>query len=108
MWLVRVHPEAEDELAGLPAAEQAAVWHAVEKLEVLGPDLPFPHQSAVRGQHGLRELRPRSGRSPWRALFARVEDAFVVVAVGPEAQVNRRGFDRAVAVAIRRLAEIEP
>src|SRR5215475_7578656 len=37
----------------------------------LGPILPFPHQSAVRGSN-LRELRPRSGRSAWRALYRHV------------------------------------
>lgn len=83
------------------------MWHAVEKLQALGPDLPFPHQSAVRGERGLRELRPRSGRSPWRATFARVGDILVILAVGPEAQVNRRGFDRAVGNATRRLGEID-
>jgi hypothetical protein len=107
VWRVRFHPEAEEELGKLPAVEQAAILHAVEKLEALGPDLPFPHQSAVRGERGLRELRPRSGRSQWRALVARLSDVIVVLAIGPEAQVNRRRFDRTIAAAKRRLAELE-
>ena len=60
----------------LPKDEQAALDHAVEKLAALGPRLPYPHQSAVQGQRGLRELRPRGGRSPWRALYERRGGAF--------------------------------
>jgi hypothetical protein len=87
----------------LPKDEQAALDHAVEKLAALGQQLPYPHQSAVRGQRGLRELRPRGGRSPWRALYERRGAAFVIAAVAPEAEVDSRGFDRAVRLARRRL-----
>ena len=53
--------------------------HAFEKLEVVGSRLPFPHSSQVRGRaEGLRELRPRSGRSPWRALYRQVGNRMVV------------------------------
>jgi hypothetical protein len=40
-------------------------------------------------------------------LYGRVGDAFVILAIGPEALVDRRGFDRAVRDAGRRLAEVE-
>jgi hypothetical protein len=53
----------------------------------------------------LRELRPRAGRS-LRALYGRVDDTFVVVAVGPEAQVDHRGFERVVRDGAQRLAEV--
>lgn len=107
MWTVLFHPSAEKELGGLSAADRVAVLHAVEKLAALGPSLPYPHQSDVRGGRGLRELRPRAGRSRMRALYGRLGEAFVVVAVGPEALVDRRGFDRAVRAAVQRLAEVE-
>ena len=87
----------------LPKDEQAALDHAVEKLAAHGPQLPFPHQSAVKGQRELRELRPRGGRSPWRALYERRGGAFVIAAVAPEAAVDPRGFHRAVRLARRRL-----
>jgi hypothetical protein len=77
--------------------------HAVDKLKALGPRLPYPHQSSVRGAHGLRELRPRGGRSPWRAFYQRHGNVFVIGAVGPEAQVDQRGFDKAVRDALARL-----
>jgi len=77
--------------------------HAVDKLEAFGPRLPFPHQSDVRDAPGLRELRPRAGRSPWRALYTRIQDEFVIAAIGPEAQVDGRGFRRAVRNALLRI-----
>jgi hypothetical protein len=104
---VLFHPEAEAELASLPEQERAAMDHAVEKLDALGMRLPFPHQSDVRGAQNLRELRPRSGRSPWRAFYRRIGAVLVIAAVGPEAAVDRRGFDRAVRRAERRLDALE-
>ena len=81
--------------------------NAVEKLQALGPQLPYPHQSNVEGAERLRELRPRAGRSPWRAFYRRFGDVFVIGAVGPEAQVDKRKFARAVDEAIARLDEVE-
>ena len=100
-------PEAEAELREVPVQEAVALRRATEKLTVLGDRLGYPHSSAVRGAGTLRELRPRGGRSAWRALYRRVGKAFVVAAVGPEAQHDRRGFDRTVRDAIRRLDEVE-
>lgn len=98
---------AREELLGLPAAERRAVMTAVAKLEAFGDRLGAPHTSQVKGSRaGIRELRPRSGRSPWRVLYRRVADAMVILAVGPEAVHDRRGFDRAVRVAEERLKEI--
>ena len=107
MWRVLYHPEAEDELDRLPVPERVAVLHAVDKLAALGPDLHYPHQGEVRGGGGLRELRPRAGRSPWRAFYRQFGKAFVIGAVGPEAQVDNRGFSRAVRLANERLSEIK-
>jgi hypothetical protein len=102
-WTVAFHPSAEKELGALPAPDRVAVLHAVEKLAALGPTLPHPHQSDVRGGRGLRELRPRAGRSPWRAFYRRIGVEIVVGAFGSEAQVDPQGFARAVAAAEQRL-----
>ena len=102
------HPEAEAELARLITSERVAMLHAVEKLEALGPALPFPHQSNIRGAAGLRELRPRAGRSRWRGIYSQVGEAFAMAAIGPEASVDSRGFRRAVRAATTRLADVEP
>lgn len=108
MWEVRYLEEASRERDGLPAAERLALDHAVDKLAAFGPRLPFPHQSAIRRGEGLRELRPRAGRSPWRAFYRRFADVFVIGAVGPEAEADPRGFARAVTSALTRLEEVEP
>ena len=105
MWQVSIHPGAADELSRIPPPEQNAIDNALRKLEAYGPALPYPHQSAVRGTPSLRELRPRAGRSPWRALYQRVGAFFIVAAVGPEANMNRQEFARAVAIALTRLNE---
>ena len=69
---VRFHPEARPEFLALPAAEQWAMAHAVEKLANDGEQIRFPHASRVRGARNLFELRPRRGRSPWRAFYRRL------------------------------------
>jgi hypothetical protein len=58
-------------------AERVAIAHVIEKLEVDGPALRSPHQSGVMGEEGsgLRELRPRRGRSRWRPIYRRMEKA---------------------------------
>jgi hypothetical protein len=108
-WPVRYHPKARAEADAVPAHELKAVDNAVDKLASLGPLLPFPHSSKVMGDPGgsLRELRPRAGRSPWRCIYQRIGDVFVIGAIAPEAQKDKAGFERAVAAAKTRLAEIE-
>lgn len=105
---VRFHPSAETEAARLPALERVALRHAIEKLEQLGSRLPFPHQSRVRGARDLRELRPRAGRSRWRAFYRRAgAERFVIGSVGPDAEADPRGFGRAVRQAEERLDALE-
>jgi hypothetical protein len=107
---------------GLAIGTGASVGHA------LGPDgrgaarrrdarrttnwVPSRPASCRSGDDFLQTTRC-SGRvtrptgPPWRALYRRVGDAVVVLAVAPEAARDRRGFDRAVAAAERRLREVE-
>jgi hypothetical protein len=105
------HPQAAAEHRAIQEkTERVAIQHAVEKLISVGPRLPFPHQSAVKGKRGkgLRELRPRAGRSPWRPLYRALGDRLVILAVGPEAHVDTRGFNDAVERAQSRFEELEP
>jgi hypothetical protein len=107
MATVDLLPDAEEELEALPMTEEVALRTVMEKLEALGSRLPFPHQSAVRGA-SVRELRPRSGRSPWRAFYRRTgAENFLVGSIGPEAIVNPRGFKRAVRLAEQRLTKFK-
>lgn len=105
------HAAADAERAAIAdAAERAAIQHALEKLEAIGPRLGAPHSSAVKGQDGsgLRELRPRAGRSRWRPIYRRVQPkTFVILAVAPEAEIDKRGFDQMVRNARRHSDELE-
>lgn len=110
-YVVRWHPSAAAERdASWPPEEKVAMEHAVQKLQAAGPRLMHPHSSAVQGVagKGLRELRPRAGRSRWRPIYRRVTpDTFVIFAVGPEAQIDSGGFSAAVDRAARRFAELD-
>jgi hypothetical protein len=106
------HPAADAERAAISdAPERNAIQHAREKLEALGPQLGAPHTSAIRGEDGsgMRELRPRAGRSRWRPIYRRVQPrTFVILAIAPEAQIDKRGFDQKVANAQQRFEDLEP
>lgn len=110
-YVVRWHPLAAAERdASWPLAEQVAILHAAQKLEAAGPRLPHPHSSAVQGEDakGMRELRPRAGRSRWRPIYRQVApDTFAVLAVAPEAMIDRAGFDAAVKRAAQRLEQLD-
>lgn len=61
--------------------EQKAIVNAVLKLRELGERLEPPHMKPLQGAAGLRELRPKQGRSDWRAVYCRSGLIYVVVAV---------------------------
>jgi hypothetical protein len=110
---VQFHPDALNELEALKRrqpSEWLAVANVVEKLKAIGLALGPPHSSAVRGLEakgaGLRELRPRQGRSPTRPLYHRFADIFVILAIAPEAQADGQGFDAAVAAALARMEDV--
>lgn len=106
-WEVRWHPKAVEEWRAITDPKEiAAIGRATEKLEIDGPALAYPHQSAVKGSDGsgLRELRPRRGRGRWRPIYRRLEGRlFGILAVGPEAGIDKGGYGRAVRTARRRL-----
>jgi hypothetical protein len=110
-WAVAWHPKAIDEKNAIAdATERVAIEHAIEKLEVDGPTLRSPHQSGVKGGEGsgLRELRPRRGRSRWRPLYRRTDEtSFAILAIGPEAEIDKAGYAKAVRLAKQRLKRLE-
>jgi hypothetical protein len=106
-WTCRYLAEAIAERDALVPKERAALINTDTKLEALGPRLPYPHSSAVAGADRLRELRPRGGRSLWRALYRQVGDNFVVAAIAPEAEVDPAGFTAACRRAEARLAKLD-
>lgn len=110
-WRVAWHPKAVAEKNAVEnAAERVAIAHVIEKLEVDGPALRGPHQSGVKGEEGsgLRELRPRRGRSRWRPLYRRIDETlFAILAIGPEAEIDKAGYATAVRLAKQRLKRLE-
>ena len=106
-WSTALLPDAEEELGALPKLEGNAMVNAMEKLKALGPNLTYPHSSQVKSADSLRELRPRAGKSPYRGSYRRVGDVFVIAAIGPEAEVDRHGFQRSVNAAVERLNDLE-
>jgi hypothetical protein len=102
---VLLHREAEaelEELRRLSVHEHAAMLQAILTLMEIGATLGSPHTSQVKGTK-LRELRPRAGRSPWRAFYRRVGNSLIIGAIGPEAEHDHRGFRAAVDRATARL-----
>jgi hypothetical protein len=60
---------AQEMLGAVKAKEEKkAILNAVDKLQALGEQLAPPHMKPLGGEDaaGLRELRPRQGRSDWR------------------------------------------
>lgn len=110
-WEVKWHPKAQGEKRAIDdAKERVAIAHVIEKLQVDGPGLQSPHQSAVMGSEGagLRELRPRRGRSRWRPIYRRLEERlFAILSIGPEVEIDKAGYDRAVRIAKQRLGRLE-
>lgn len=82
--LVLYDPDAVIDLAGVKdRQERKAVYNAVDKLRQLGDKLPAPHSSAIKGEHGagLRELRPRAGKSYLRPIYRRFGEYFVILSI---------------------------
>lgn len=106
VWQVSYLEAAADELESLPALEQVAIQHAVEKLEAAGVRLPAPHCAPVKGVDGSWwELRPRRGDCPWRPIYTRIgADEFKIAAIAPDGETNPREFMRACLDAAKRLA----
>jgi hypothetical protein len=95
-------------LQALPSGERIALLKALERLELHGDSLGYPHTSSVKDASStLRELRPRAGRSPWRVFYRRIGSELVIGSIGPEANVNPQRFRRAVDLAITRLDEYQ-
>lgn len=97
-WIVTYHDAAVVEYAALRDARQRkGILTVASFLRELGPKLVEPHSKALAGTRKLRELRPGGGRVPVRSLYAQVSDRqFVILAIGPESQVDPRGFKSAV------------
>ncbi|MGH2865113.1 MAG: type II toxin-antitoxin system RelE/ParE family toxin [Solirubrobacteraceae bacterium] len=77
-------PDAVVDLLAMKSKEEhRALLNAVRKLGELGEHLGPPHMKPLKGDRAatLRELRPRQGRSDWRAIYRRAGDFYVILAI---------------------------
>jgi hypothetical protein len=77
-------PDAVVDLLAMKSKEEhRALLNAVRKLGELGEQLGPPHRKPLKGDRAaaLRELRPRQGRSDWRAIYCRADGFYVILAI---------------------------
>ena len=69
----------------------------------MGPQLPFPHSSGVKGsKHGhLRELRVQNAGRPYRILYAFDPKRAAILLVGGDKTGDKRRHEAHVLVADR-------
>jgi hypothetical protein len=77
-------PDAVAELLVVKSKEEhRALLNAVSKLRELGDSLAPPNMKPLKGEAAaaLCELRPRQGRSDWRAIYRRAGQFYVILAI---------------------------
>ena len=84
--------------SGLRLDEQRSVDAAIRLLEVLGPYLPFPHSSGVKGSRyrHMRELRIQHRGRPFRILYAFDPRRKAILPLGGDKGGDRRWYERFV------------
>ena len=85
----------------LSESQQDSVASKVGLLEQLGPNLPFPHSSDVRGsRHGqMRELRVQQAGRPLRILYAFDPRRTSILLIGADKTGNPRFYVEYVPIA---------
>jgi hypothetical protein len=105
--LVQYDADAVIELAALTAkAEKKALFNVVDKLRILGPKLVPPHMKSLKGEAGLLELRPKQGKTHVRAIYRRVGDDFVILAIC--VKPDKADWDAALGGARERAPRYDP
>lgn len=87
----------------LTEAEQESVDVSVRLLEAMGPRLPFPHSSGVKGsRHGhMRELRIQHAGRPYRILYAFDPKRAAILLLGGNKTGHKRWYEVHVPLADR-------
>jgi hypothetical protein len=100
VWIVEFDSDAVLDFEDVKSrGDRKAVFEVVRKLRRFGPGLTSPHMKSLKGEADLFELRPKRGAIPVRAIYARVSDRFVVLAVA----ATKPRFDRSISDARARL-----
>lgn len=95
VWNVEYTDEFGAWWALLSEDEQVSVAASVALLEVRGPQLGFPHTSAVNGsKHGhIRELRTQHAGRPFRTLYAFDPRRDAILLLGGDKTGNERWYE---------------
>jgi hypothetical protein len=88
---------------GLTDAEQESIAAVVGLLEDHGPQLGYPHSSAIAtSRHGhMRELRVQHQGRPYRALYAFDPRRAAILLIGGDKTGNEHWYDEFIPVADR-------
>lgn len=102
-WDVEYTDEFGRWWTGLAEEEQESLAASVRLLEERGPQLGFPHSSAVIGsKHDhMRELRTQHDGRPLRTLYAFDPRRSAILLIGGDKTGDDRWYDRNVPIADR-------
>jgi hypothetical protein len=102
-WEIECTDEFEVWWTSLTEDEQESVAASVRLLEVRGPNLGYPHSSAINGsKHGhMRELRTQHGGHPLRTLYAFDPRRNAIWLIGGDKTGNDRWYEINVPIADR-------
>jgi hypothetical protein len=100
-WNVEYTDQFEAWWALLSEDEQVSVAASVALLEARGPQLGFPHSSAVNGsRYGhMRELRTQHAGRPFRTLYAFDPRRDVILLLGGDKTGQNRWYEVNVPIA---------
>jgi len=102
-WSVESMAEFDEWWESLDEEAQDAVDVVIGMLEEVGPRVPFPYSSAIRGsRHGaLRELRIQHRGRPLRVLYAFDPRRVAVLLLGDDKGGSKRWYRKAITRADR-------
>lgn len=100
-WEVEYTNEFGEWWNSLTEAERESVRATVQLLRTLGPNLPFPHSSAVHdSKHGhMRELRTQCKGQPLRTLYAFDPRRTAILLIGGNKTGDDHWYERMIPIA---------
>jgi len=102
-WAVEYTDEFDRWWSGLTEDEQVSVAAMVEVLEAVGPDLPYPRSSGIKGSRPghMRELRIQHRGRPFRVLYAFDPRRTAILLIGADKTGSDRWYEEFVPLADR-------
>ena len=100
-WLIEYTDEYGEWLESLTLEQQEDIVASVELLHRRGPNLGYPHSSAINGSRfgQMRELRTQIGGHPLRTLYAFDPRRAAILLIGGDKTGNDRWYEQMVPIA---------